>query len=551
MVMTESTLFDVIRTKIYKDTEIQEISENSQGHIIPWIFDFKSQSLNKLFLEEFSRFFWETFREHKNIQLCGMETGAIPLMAAISLSAPDNISLKLCYIRKSRKKSDLANLIEGELVINNFLIIIDDILNTGGTIKKQIQILKERGCTISAIFTCLRFRDVAFYEEFLRDSIRVLSIYELNDFSKVLPVKNIQSKVNSSLEEYEILYKVKLTNKPNLYHVLPKSGIILYDNFLYVGADDGNFFCLDSSNGDVVWVYKIPFGAQGKYIFSTPVVYKDLVLFGAYDGNFYCLNRLSGKREWVFMEADWIGSSPVVNKKEGVVFVGLEFGLFKKHGGIVALDILSGKVKWKNYSMDAFVHGSPAYNEKQNMVVCGCNNMYVYGIRANTGEVVWEFLTQGEVKYGATFIEKENLTAIASMDGSLYLLNTETGSCVYEFKARFGFYSTPIVVGEYIIIGSLDKMIYCFDFVSKKLEWNFETQGRIFASPESNNGHVFIGSNDGNIYELNIKTGILVRRIQLTERILNKVCIEKDKNNTVIYASTQMDEIYKIKIKNE
>ncbi len=548
-----SVLFDLIKEHVYKDEDIKQVSSNSLDKEIAWIFDFKSQALSKVFLNEYSQIFWIFFKGEvsRKVQVIGMETGAIPLLVGIVLHAPNGVFATSCYIRKSRKKSDMANLIEGDLDIHTPVVLVDDILNTGTTIRKQIQILEERGCTISAIFVCLRYRDISYYKDLVEKGINIISIYELNDFSKVLPVKNfITTPLQVLPKEYEIEYKLNLTNRPNSYLVIPKSAPVLSEGYVYMGVDGGLFYCIRTDDGGVEWVYKVSFGSKGKYVFSSPQVYKDKVLFGAYDGNFYCLNRFSGNREWVFSDADWIGSSPTIDYGRGVVFIGLEFGLFKKRGGVAALDIQTGAVKWKNYDMVGLTHASPAYNKRYNIVVCGCNDNYIYAFNAKNGETLWKFETKGEVKYGAIFDDKRGLVIVASMDGGLYLLRVKDGSLYHKFEARFGFYSTPAKIDNLIMIGSLDKLVYCYNIASKKTEWVFETSGRIFATPLINNQSVFIGSNDGRLYEIDIYSGRLVGSIQLTERIVNKIQIEHDlEGKLVLYIPTHVGELYKVKEK--
>ena len=456
-------LFNLIRDHVYNEDLIQKVSLNSSDKKIRWIFNFKNQSLSKIFLDEFSKVFWGVFPELENVQIGGMEAGAIPLVTAIALNTSQNISLRSFYIRKSRKKNDLANLVEGELLSDVPIILVDDILNKGDTMERQVKILENYGHKVSAIFVCLRYRDIKEYEGLLSRGIKIYSIFDLNSFERVLPVKNITPITPAVLlRRYAQVYKLKLTEKPNLYLVLPKSAPLLKKDLLYYAADDGMFFCVKSVDGGVVWSRKIFFGSRGKRIFSSPEIYDDKIIFGAYDGNLYCINRFTGKTIWVFMDADWIGSSPCINYTQGIVYVGLEFGLFKKQGGLVAIDINTGKELWKNYSISEFVHASPGYNTKNNLVICGSNNGYVYSFNAKNGHIVWEFKTEGEIKYGVSFTK--DLTIVASMDGYVYLLYSESGVLYHKFSAEAGFYSTPLVYdNNFLIAGSLDKKIYCFN----------------------------------------------------------------------------------------
>jgi outer membrane protein assembly factor BamB/orotate phosphoribosyltransferase len=548
--MKSDILLEIIKNKVFREEEIQTISLAANDEVMPWLFDFKSVALSRLFLEEYARLFWETLYEYegKGVQIGGMESGAIPLVAGLSLFARETSTVNPFYIRKSRKKGDLANSIEGKIKKGLPLILVDDILNNGATMKKQIAILEESGYKVNAIFVCVRFRDLSFYKEITDKGIRIESIFELDDLSGVLPVKNLTSPlINRIPRRYKIDYKVTLTDRPNLYTVLPKSGPVLSGDSILIGADDGTFYALSKDTGAVLWTYKVHFGANGKRIFSTCAVWKEFVIFGAYDGNLYCLNKETGKVEWVFMDADWIGSSPCVDPDRGIVFIGLEFGLFKKHGGVAAIDIKTGKPLWKNYSMAGLTHASPTYNKKHNVVVCGSNDNNIYAFDATSGTLLWKYETQGEIKYGAVFDDRRDSVCLGSMDGGVYVLRVQGGSLYHRFEARFGFYSTPVIANRYLYIGSLDKRVYCFDLENKKTAWAFETGGRIFASPLLDGDSLFIGSNDGMLYEIHKDTGKLLHSLQLTERIVNRIQLDQEKNGKkVLYVGTHLCELYRI-----
>ena len=50
-------------------------------------------------------------------------------------------------------------------------------------------------------------------------------------------------------------------------------------------------------------------------------------------------------------------------------------------------------------------------------------------------------------------------------------------------------------------------MVHCLDTESGKEKWSFTTRSRVESSPLIAGKRVFIGSNDGNLYELDLDTG--------------------------------------------
>lgn len=547
MVAFESThktyLYETIVKDVFKQEELQELNKITQKDLA-WIFDFKTLSLDKKFLTAFVSAFEDAFSDVESFQVCGMESGAIPFVSAIALLSPK--CKNAFYIRKSSKKHDLAHLIEGKPAEGLPLIIVDDLINRGGTVQKQLAILKDVQQKPEAVFTILRFRDKEDYREAFGDSLRIESVFELNDFQSSLGLSNKHDKATKPLTKgaWEFAWRLKLSSS-NPYYVVPKSGIVCDDEKIYVGTDTGYMYAVSRDKGEIVWGSKIDFGTMGKSIFSTPALYKDRLYFGAYDGNLYCLDTSTGKRVWVFMDGDWIGSSPCVSADGKVVYVGLEFGLINKRGGVAAVGATTGRALWTYYEMSGLTHASPAVSIKLGVVVCGCNDNFIYCLDRKSGKLKWKFETKGEVKYSSVFDEKRRIVIVASMDGNVYCLSTDTGDVYAIFSAVGAFYSTPFLHQDCVFIGSLDKWVYCFSLKIKEMIWKFETKGRIFASPVVYKNSLFIGSNDGRLYEIDTVRGEAISAIQLSDRIVNRVVVSEEKGAKVIYIGTHGCELYK------
>lgn len=528
---------------VYNERETKDLGEFAGNSNQKWVMDFKTVSTDRAFLQAFVICFEKEISGIGPFQICGMESGALPFVTAISLLVPE--CKNAFYIRKSAKKHDLAKMIEGEVVTGLPIVIVDDILNYGSTVAKQALVLKERGHSVHTSFSILRFRNYEHYQSLTEAGMRILSLFSLDDFTFDIGVSNISLSENKPPRtDWEGIWKVKLS-KHNPYIVIPKSGPAMDAEHIYMGGDDGYMRAISKETGELAWKEWITLGTQGKRIFSTPLVSDNKVFFGAYDGNLYCLDALTGKRNWVFMDADWIGSSPCISEDGRTLYIGLEFGLLKKQGGIAAINAKDGSLAWSYYDMQAFTHASPAVSEKLGVVVCGSNDHFMYCFDKKSGKLNWKFKTSGEVKYGIAFDENRKLAIVGSMDGTVYMIDTRNGELLASFSADEGFYSTPLLTEDKVIIGSLDKNVYCYDLSKKEVIWKAETRGRIFSSPAVYKGSVFIGSNDGKLYELDSETGETLSFIQLTERIVNKVLIEIEDGKKVLYVPTHACELYK------
>src|SRR6185436_914631 len=100
---------------------------------------------------------------HLPFQVGGMETAGIPLVAAIVMKSLERgTPVNGFYIRKSRKRQGLLKYIEGTLT-NEPVILVDDLINSGTSVNKQIAILRDAGMKVSEIFVLLAFREDAAY----------------------------------------------------------------------------------------------------------------------------------------------------------------------------------------------------------------------------------------------------------------------------------------------------------------------------------------------------------------------------------------------------
>lgn len=532
-------LQEIIEKEVFI-TKDQEKIVQPNGTRSTWLFDFRRVLLQAITLKLVNELFWDKCQKEYPFQIGGIEVAAIPLITGLVMGLSERGQIvNGFFIRKSRKKSGLLHMIEGT-VTDEKIILVDDILNTGQSFIRQVEVIESLGKKVDMIFAILRFRDLEYYKYFHDKGIKIVSIFTLDDFTGALGVANLIDKKESAVPmPFKIEWYFK-SEDPNYFYVIPKSVPVLDDNKLYFGSDNGTFWALNQSDGSISWKYRI-LGSGKKMIFSSPVLYKNMVYFGAYDGNFYALDTDTGKKRWIFMEADWIKSSPSIAPDLNLVFVGLEFGLWKKKGGLVALDAASGEKKWEFIIVER-INSTPTYSKKNNLVFVSSNNSMMYALTASTGKLVWELKIEGEIHGSFAINEEENIVAASSSDGRVYILEIDTGNLVSKIEVGESLYSTPLISGEQLYVPSLDKCLYCFELSSGNLLWKFETKGRIFASPEIIEGKIYIGSNDGRLYELDVITGKNTSISQITERITNKIAYNSD--TKTFFVSTFANEIY-------
>jgi len=84
--------------------------------------------------------------------IAGTATAGIPHAAWIS----DNLELPMCYVRSSAKGHGKGNQIEGKISKGQKVVIVEDLISTGGSVITAAQAVKEAGAEVLgvvAIFT--------------------------------------------------------------------------------------------------------------------------------------------------------------------------------------------------------------------------------------------------------------------------------------------------------------------------------------------------------------------------------------------------------------
>jgi len=522
------------RTALVRNTDARIVTKEGESSYAPWIFDFRALTLTPEWLDTYAEIFWERHAHLYPFQVGGMESGSIALVAAIVMKGVERgTPVNGFYMRKSRKRDGLMKRVEGSLD-NTPVILVDDLIHSGQTFEKQVLVLGEEGAKVRKIFVILAYSSPESYEFFKVRDIPVESLYMLKDFG--LSLQQHKSLVGSMETEW-----VFRGGTPAHQYVVAKSAPLFHEGFVYVGSDDGVFRALDAYSGLEMWRFDMDAHPEGKGIFSSPIVDGGSVYFGAYDGNVYALDARTGKKKWQYSEADWVGSSPAVSDAHGLLYVGLEFGLIGKKGGIAALSLEDGSQVWRQ-SMPEYTHGSPLYIEHEEIVIVGGNDGVLRAFDAANGALKWSYETCGQIKSAPVYDAQLNRVFLTSMDGNLYAVDATDGTLRGTFAAGAGIYSSPVVHENTVFIASLDKCVYALDASTLRKKWERQTRGRIFATPAVYENVLWIGSNDGRFYGLSLEDGSVVASHQLSDRIVNRASFDPASGR--YFVSTCANELY-------
>ena len=262
---------------------------------------------------------------------------------------------------------------------------------------------------------------------------------------------------------------------------------LIHNNVIYIGNGSGLMQALKADNGEPIWSFK-----AGDIIHSTAVVLRDKLCFGSYDGNVYALNINDGSLAWKFKSVGQqyfpkgeFNSSPAAS--QNTIFIG------SRDFNTYALNINGGFTNWNK----VFNAWAPSYTVRDTVVYVGTSDDHLLlALDARNGREIWKTNVKFNIFGNCTLTP--SLVYVGTIWGRLLALDTRTGVVKWTFStdgftanhekyfksddtyrddigsilrspiewiaAEYkmgGIWSTPLVVGERIIVTTAEGTVYC------------------------------------------------------------------------------------------
>ncbi len=212
-------------------------------------------------------------------------------------------------------------------------------------------------------------------------------------------------------------------------------------------------------------------------------------------------------RIWRIEEGGSMCCAPLVH--EGVVYIGA------CNHNLYAIDIETGKLKWKFKASNIFLESSPVYWEGK--IFAGSFDRNMYAVDAETGKLMWKFEAMDKIN-SMPFIDGGRLY-FASKDRNVYCLDARDGRLIWKYETQDEIPSSPTVKDGKVYIGSMDKNFYCLDAKTGAVVWKFATQGEVYHTnrPLVHRGVVYFSSFDNNLYAVTAEEGKLVWKVRTAQ----------------------------------
>ncbi|MGB0920678.1 MAG: orotate phosphoribosyltransferase [Alphaproteobacteria bacterium] len=106
--------------------------------------------------------------------LAGLELGGVPVATALALQT----GLPAAFVRKEAKAYGTCRLAEGVEIAGRNVVVVEDVVTTGGQVLESTQALRERGAIVETAL-CVMLRDDAAIERFAEHDLALRPLFVL------------------------------------------------------------------------------------------------------------------------------------------------------------------------------------------------------------------------------------------------------------------------------------------------------------------------------------------------------------------------------------
>ena len=282
--------------------------------------------------------------------------------------------------------------------------------------------------------------------------------------------------------------------------------------FLRGGTDDNTMYCFNATNGDIVWTYSAD--TNGYFTSGTAAAY-GMVYSPNKDGNIYAINIANGHLAWKYKGPGTMLFPGMPTVADGKVYVtsgqNATFGQEVGASEFVCLNAYTGEPLWK-LPIEAYApRESVAVAYGKLYIIPGDVTTAVDAISGseyNTKGQVWCFGSNTSPVTGGSWPMFRN----DAVRDSLGTGGPSNLTMVWKYTTNGAVMSSPSIENGIVYVGSQDKNIYALNAWSGALVWSYPTGGTIESSAALANGKVFIGSDDGYVYCNDAKSGSFLWR---------------------------------------
>ena len=144
-------LMEIILEKSFQYSE-EPTFKLVSGGVSNFYFNCKPTMLDPEGKELIGRLIFSTIRDLEVAGIGGLELGSVPISSAVSLiSQLEGQPIKEFIVRKEKKDHGIPAKVEGEFVAGEKVVVVDDVITTGGSTIKAIEAVQKLGLEVAKV----------------------------------------------------------------------------------------------------------------------------------------------------------------------------------------------------------------------------------------------------------------------------------------------------------------------------------------------------------------------------------------------------------------
>jgi outer membrane protein assembly factor BamB len=247
------------------------------------------------------------------------------------------------------------------------------------------------------------------------------------------------------------------------------------------------------ANLKLLWTYD-----AGESIESSAAISAETVYVGSQSKDLLAIDLATGKLRWKYRATDSIGeSSPAV--AEGIVYVGDLAGVLH------AVKAADGKGLW-TFKTEAEIRSSPVIAGDRLLIGSYDGNLYCLSRR--DGKLVWKFTTSNYV-HGTPAIS-DGVAYVSGCDEVFHGIRLTDGREVVEIPAGGPVAASPAMLGQWAWFGNFSNEVVGASVRQKRILWRYrrpEAGFPFYSSAAAAGDRIVVGGRDKLIHCLNARTG--------------------------------------------
>ena len=113
--------------------------------------------------------------------IAGVATGAIAQAALVAQA----LNLPMVYVRSAAKAHGMTNLVEGVVKAGQKVVVIEDLISTGGSSLKAVQALREMGCEVLGLVAIFSYNFDVASQSFEQEKCKLLTLSDYQTLNQI------------------------------------------------------------------------------------------------------------------------------------------------------------------------------------------------------------------------------------------------------------------------------------------------------------------------------------------------------------------------------